>query len=270
MESAETSNVTQAKPELPTFGRERPTPGAYNLDLSAVKNSPLEVNGQLSSFEEVYRTLQSAKDLKVPDFHWGRPTFETDIGEVTVCAQSGELFVVYVLVELAELLKDGIDPYRATWFFYDHDTSCDGDPLYTFFVVHEGKIVREISSFGSSEPLVLKKRVEDRPIWRSEPYMQEAWEAYWYRKFYTETFRGQLMVLRPDEPTLYHYDRAPRDVTRDLEFATLIKIYRLLWVAVPLLAAIAFPMLRPYMAGLAVTCAALWVWSWWASFKAGR
>ena len=47
------------------------------------------------------------------------------------------------------------------------------------------------------------------------------------------------MVLRPDEPILYRYDRAVHDVTRDVGFLTLIKIYRLLWVAVPLLTAIA-------------------------------
>ena len=51
------------------------------------------------------------------------------------------------------------------------------------------------------DPRVLMKyRVDDEPIWRSEPYEREAWEAYWYRKFYTETLTGQLMVLRPDEP----------------------------------------------------------------------
>lgn len=45
-----------------------------------------------------------------------------------------------------------------------------------------------------------------------EKLRPQALELYWYRRFYTETLTGQLMVLRPDEPTLYHYERAQ---TRD-------------------------------------------------------
>ena len=50
-------------------------------------------------------------------------------------------------------------------------------------------------------------------IWRNDSHWREAWARFWYRKFYTETRTGQLMVLRPDEPTLYQF---PRSQVRDI------------------------------------------------------
>ena len=47
------------------------------------------------------------------------------------------------------------------------------------------------------------------------------------------------MVLRPDEPILFGYERPEARDTA--QFITLVKMYRLLLIAVPLLAAIAFP-----------------------------
>jgi hypothetical protein len=56
------------------------------------------------------------------------------------------------------------------------------------------------------------------------------------------------MVLRPDQPTLYYYDRATaKDSVRDLQLVTIIKMYRLLWIAVVLLAGIILPGIREYM-----------------------
>src|SRR6185437_2818210 len=135
--------------------------------------------------------------------------------------------------------------------------------LHSFFAVHEGKIVDESCSLSSTEALILKRREDDEPIWHSKPHFDEAWETYCYRKFYAETVTGQLMVLRPDEPILYNYGRAERDVTRDVGFVTLLKIYRLLWIAVPLLAAIAFPMTWPYMAIFASLSAVNLLWTLW-------
>jgi hypothetical protein len=276
--SANEAPVTaQTKPELSTFGRARLEPGVYNLDLSEVATFPLKDNGQPSTFAGIYHKLREAKVLKVPEWVMGEATFHTDAGEVTVSYESGQpyvsgqLFVVTVLRDLIDLHKDGIDPHRATWFYYGHDWSRDADEMYEFFVVHDGKIVRERFSCMHVYPRVLVKyKVDDEPIWHSEPYGHQAWETYWYRRFYTETLTGQLMVLRPDEPTLYHYDRAMHDVTRDVEFVTIIKIYSLLGIAVTLIAAIAFPILRPYMA---IVAAALFVdllWRSWATRKIGR
>jgi len=241
-----------------------------------VATLPLTDNGEPSTFVDIYRKLHGVKILKVPDWVMGEATFETDAGEVTVSYESGQPYVsgqlhlVTVLRDLIDLLKDGIDPHRAMYFYYEHDWSNDADELYAFFVVHDGKIVRERLSFMPDYPRVLTKHDDGEPIWHSEPYKQEAWETYWYRKFYTETLAGQLMVLRPDEPILYRYDRSMHDVTRDVEFVTVIKIYRLLCIAVALIAAMTFQDFKPYMTILAAVLFVELLWMGWKTRRIGR
>lgn len=119
--------------------------------------------------------------------------------------------------------------------------------------------------------MVLKREPDKEPIWHSHPYFDEAVERYWYRKFYTETTTGQLMVLRPDEPILYHYERPQtRDLAREIELVTLVKLYHLLWVAIPLLIAIVFPTLRYYMALAALVLGIDVLWRCWATRKVGQ
>lgn len=67
MPGDKTSNKAQAKSEELTFGRERPVPGAYYLDLSTVAMLPLKVDGQTSTFADIYRKLMDAKVVKVPE-----------------------------------------------------------------------------------------------------------------------------------------------------------------------------------------------------------
>jgi len=275
----EASAKAQGNPELPTFGRERLSPGAYHVDLSAVETFVLRNNGQPSTFGDIYYKLRNAKILQVPErFGMYEQTYLTNSGEVTISSESGQSyvsgqsFVLNVLRDFIDLAKDGVDPERATWFYYGHDWSRDADELFLFFVVYDGKIVRDRLSFMHCDPRVLTKyQANDEPIWRAEPYEHAAWETYWYRKFYADTLTGQLLVLRPDEPLLYHYERAlVHDVARDVEVVTLIKIYRFLWVAVPLLAAIAFPILKPYMAAIAIAAAVDLLWRCWATHKIGH
>jgi hypothetical protein len=79
------------------------------------------------------------------------------------------------------------------------------------------------------------------------------------------------MVLRPDEPILYHYERPEvRNIERELQFVTLLKTYRLLWIALPLLVAIAFPSLKDYMAIAALALGASFLWVCWETRKVGR
>jgi hypothetical protein len=123
----------------------------------------------------------------------------------------------------------------------------------------------------SEEPLILTQEKDDDPIWHSHPYFDEAVTRYWYRNFYSETMNGRLMVLRPDEPILYYYDRATaKDSVRDLQLVTLIKAYRLLWIAVVLLAANAFPPMREYMFILAGALLLDLFWRIWATRKVGQ
>jgi hypothetical protein len=57
---------------------------------------------------------------------------------------------------------------------------------------------------------------------------------YWYRKFYTETRIGQLMVLRPDDPQLFFYERAGSDVMGGIGVLqrSLLRIKFVLWILV--------------------------------------
>lgn len=201
-----TPATTETKAQPAKFGRKGFAPGAYKLDLSAVQGLPMKMNGQPSTFVDVYCKLRDSKIKKINSFF--EHTYVTEEGEIRLDGEIGEWPLRAAMREMAELLRQGIDPYHVTWFYYDHDWSRDADESYTFFAVHSGKIVLESSNFSSEEPAVLKSsKTDDEPIWHSHPLFDEAYEIYWYRKFYTETMTGQLMVLRPDAPLLYHYAR---------------------------------------------------------------
>jgi len=255
-----------AKPELKTFGRTRLSPGRYVLDLSVVADAPLTVDGQSSTFVEGYCKLRDSKIEEPPPFTRG--TYTTDKGKIEL---SGDWPLLSTMRKLIELTRQGIDPYRVMWFYYDHDWSRDADESYSFFAVCDSKVVLESCHFSSAEPLILKRETESEPVWHSHPYFDGAVERYWYRKFYTENLTGQLMVLRPDEPILYFYDRPQvRDVLQEIETVTIVKMYRLLWVAIPLLVAIAFPSIRLFMAVVAVVLTLDVLWRSWATRKVGK
>jgi hypothetical protein len=189
------------------FGRKRFSPGPYAFDLSTAGDLPLQMNGQASTFGEVYRKLRGLKIKEVKN-----DTYVTEEGQSNLDGSIGEWPMRATIQKLIELIRQGIDPYAVTWFYYGHDHSRDADECHEFFAVHNNKIVAEGFVFSSEEPQVLKLKSQGKEgeyIWNSEQYFGEALELYWYRKFYTETMTGQLMVLRPDEPILYHYDRPP-------------------------------------------------------------
>lgn len=252
--------------QLKTFGRTRPSPGGYSLDLSTISDVPLSIDGQPSTFGEIYCKLRDSKIEKMPQLMHDR--YVTDKGEIKL---SGDWPLLSTMQKLIELTRQGIDPYLVMWFYYDHDISRDADESYTFFAVHDRKVVMEGCHFSWLEPLILKRESDNDPIWQSQPCFDEAFERYCYRRFYTETVTGQLMVLRPDEPILYHYERPQtRDALRDVEVVTLVKMYRLLWVAIPLLAAIAFPSVHNYLAIAAVALGIDVLWRSWATRKVGQ
>ena len=127
---------------------------------------------------------------------------------------------------LLGLQKDGISFHETQWFCYDRDHVTDqlDGVLYVFRGPQKcdcsrtGCIFRCWASSGFN-PSIFEANEDERPIWGSHPAWGAAWVRYWYRKFYTETVTGQLMMLRPDEPTLYHYERPQRrERFRDVEF----------------------------------------------------
>lgn len=199
MEAGENAKTPETNSELQTFGREPLSSGAYTLDISsAVWKAPLTINEQQSTVAEVLNKLQDSKIKEVPDISIdGR--YVTEEGEIHVGC---EWPLADTMRTLMEFVRRGINPHTITWFYYDHDWSLDLDH-HTFFAVHDGKIVMESCVFNSEEPLILKKRTVERELtWRNNEVFEEAFEIYWYRRFYTETMMGQLMVLRPDEPIL--------------------------------------------------------------------
>lgn len=258
-----------SKAKFQTFAQVSFSPGAYTLELSAVKDLPVKMNGQPSTFADVYCKLRDSEIREIRTFL--QDTYVTEEGEIHLDGEIEEWPLRASMRQLAELFQQGINPNEVTWFFYMDDSSRDADTAYTFFAVHNCKVVMESCRFGSKEPLILKRKVEDETIWRSHHCFDEAFEAYWYQKFYTETLMGQLMVLRPDKPILYHYERPENsNIERRLQFVTMRKTYRLLWVALPFLVALAFPSLKTYMAITAGVLGASFLGLWWKTRKVGR
>jgi hypothetical protein len=203
-----------------------------------------------------------------------RLNVKTENGEIVL---KGPSFNCAMLRELLALKAEGIEPFSSLWFWYDRDSSRE-DPhdIYNFFVVSGDKIVREDVVLGDYhesgfDPTIFQSDNAVDSIWFNDADWREARTRFWYRKFYTETRTGQLIALRPDEPILYHYQRPQtRNIARELQFVTLLKTYRLLWVALPLLVALAFPRLKEYMAIAAAALGASFLWLCWETRKVGK
>lgn len=266
---AEAVTTPDVKTEFATFGRKRFSPGMYSLHWDNLKMIPLKLNGEASTLDGLFAKFAKSRIKDEPDTpSLGQRKYVTDAGNLEIEAE----WTVLVTVDtLAGLFKKDINPLNVMWFYYDRDWSRDGDECHVFFAVHDKRIVLESCHFNSEEPLILHQEKNDDPIWHSNPEFDEAATRYWYRKFYSETMIGSLMVLRPDEPVLYYYDRATsKDRFRDVQFVTLVKAYRLLWIAVVLLTAIAFPLIREYMAMLAGVLLLDLFWRIWATRKVGQ
>ena len=158
-------------------------------------------------------------------------------------------FAASLLAELIRFGKEEISPFDSAWFWYDDD-SCRNDPheMYSFFVVYRDRIVRESVSFsdyhGSGfDPDIFQSSKASDSIWFNDQAWQGATTRYWYRKFYTETRTGQLMLLRDDNPKIYDYQTRPgADMTALFQnVPTLLnKIRILLWVLIVMGAVVIF------------------------------
>ena len=253
-----------------TFGTSSLDPGMYTLS-PMIGGLPLRVDGKECLFGNAWDRL-SHSNVKEVEHHsiLDGDVYVTEAGKVQI---SGEgtvgLGTCDLLRNLLELHSKGVAPFAATWFPYDW-SNYEDVVVHSFFVLYNGKIVEEQFTFPSYSPLVLERPAlyKDRKI-HNRRYVDEAVECYWYRKFYTETMVGQMMVLRSDEPSLYYFERPTRDLTSDFTFAVLTKLYYLLWVFIPVLGAIAFPSLRIVMAIAAVILLGLWALVCWRLRKVG-
>lgn len=158
----------------------------------------------------------------------------------------GSSFNRHILETLLTYRAGGLNLFSAVFYYYDEDY-CLEDPqqCFTFFVVHDGKIIRERQSFfdhcdSGFDPSVLE--TDSDPTWAHEGEWAEAQAKFWYRKFYSETRTGQLMTLRTDNPTLFfNKDRTALDIIGSLGAITRsLNTVRLLLWALLILAAIGF------------------------------
>ncbi len=140
----------------------------------------------------------------------GRSGFRlaTDTGDILVPHSSfaGQLASLFLA-----LRRESIELTDTSWFWFDSDSVTD-DPheSHAFFVVHRDAMIRERVAFsdcaGSGfDPRLFVAEEESDPIWLSDKGWADARVRYWYRRFYKETPTGQMMVLRSDEPDLFHY-----------------------------------------------------------------
>src|SRR5579859_1715434 len=242
---------------------------AYSLDSKKILALPLaKKSAEKEQTEQTSTTVGDVYESLINQ-HFEIEPFSVLGVRVTTDTEKwqfkGAQFNCDVLGELLRLSKDGVNPFSARWFWYDED-SCRDEPheMYSFFVVYQDKIVRDNVSFSDYhgngfDPAIFESDEGHDDIWRNDSEWREATTILWYRRFYSETRTGQLMVLRPDEPLLCHYDRAQTGVAAEAPpvppvrgFITQFRTYRVLGIMLPLLAAIAFPSIKNYMAVVAI------------------
>jgi hypothetical protein len=117
---------------------------------------------------------------------------------------------------LLEVYRAAGDEYTPLFFFFGLDRIAFEESYseeFDFFVTYGYDIVVELFTLransnddGGSEgfdPSVLRPPEEpENAQWKGWADANLRW---WYRKFYTETRTGQLMVLRTDFPPIFHY-----------------------------------------------------------------
>jgi len=154
----------------------------------------------------------------------------------------GTSFTCGLLKILLQMYSENINPFYASWYYFDHDR-CRADPqeMYSFFVVANNTIVREEIGFSDYDTSGFDPAIFEPPDYANEAWWgRVSWDdantRYWYRKFYTETRTGQLMVLRPDKPQLYHYEHGGSDVIRAIGVLnqSLSRTRLVLWILVAL------------------------------------
>lgn len=182
---------------------------AYSLDSAKISLLPLlkitgeqEANRVPTTIREVYEFI-SERPFEVEMRHM----IPEEMIEITSGTEklilTGLSFNVRMLTFVLGFVKDGISPRDTSWFWYETDT-CRDDPqrAYSFFIVNREKIIRERAQVfehydSGFDPTVFETN-NDPPIWNHERDWAEARIRFLYRKFFTDTYIGQLFVLRKD------------------------------------------------------------------------
>ena len=237
----------------------------YGLDVDALESIVIKVEEEDCSLRQALDRLYGAKpkDLDFIEVHNSEHEVYV-VGKREVNVEGGS-HTLRILRELLELTCKDVKPREATWFYYDNDNE-----KHFFFVLYAGKIVDDCYLFLNEFPFVLGSGMGWEFTdygWYGHPGFEEAFERYWYRKFYAETLAGQLMVLSPYEPPLYHYTRETGERAQN---PTPELLAMTSWVVIPILAAIAFPSLRLYMAIAALVLAVPWAFACWRILKSEK
>ena len=163
---------------------------------------------QQSTVGELARRFQ--KPLKIEDVVM--TTIHAEDG--STLALSGSSFAIAMLTIFLRLRDFTDGAAYCVWNYYDEDhVTDDAHRSFHFFITEGEKILMDRvgisdSSTAGFDPTVFLP-VEDRePIWQNNPYFDGALVKLNYRRFYTETLIGRLMVAREDLPNLFHMDRA--------------------------------------------------------------
>jgi len=197
--------IVFAKPELKWKGFE---PKPYFLDVERVRKLGLQ---DTATKREM--TIGDVMDA----FKGQKVTITDQILDVVIESQSrrmvvkGPEFHQRILMLLYRFFEEEVLPFQINWFYYDSDeNTSDPHNRYTFFLVWKGKIIDERTSLYDSiqngfDPCVLETGDDLDGTWGNERAESEAYNAFWYRRFYAETDAGQLMAMRPDKPKLYYF-----------------------------------------------------------------
>jgi hypothetical protein len=223
-------------------------PTRYSLDLTFLDDrltQPRNVGGSIEQVpikvSEIYKNLAGRRIDNT--FNLLELKITTDAETLVI---EGPHFTRRILEVLLTLRNDGVDFFATEWFWYD----CEPEPHgshhhHSFFVVHDGTIVRDSVVFGDDpsdgfDARIFKTNDHSEPGFLSERNREEASVRWWYRKFYAETRTGQIMALREDKPELYDY-RIYCDPTITAHLSQnslrqLRKVHFLLWVLIALVA----------------------------------
>ncbi len=220
---------------------------ATKIRLKCVTDAELSPEGLQMSLGELFRELSGCQfGIAESDHSIFGFTISVEERRISV---SGPSFNVHLARVILELVNEGKSHLQTKWFCYSK-ASCLADPheRYDFFVTVGEDIVRESVTFsdyhGSGfDPAVFEDFKGSERLWSDDEAWLSANEASLYRRFYSTTRTGRLMLLRPDRPTLYYITRedtssntAPQSGPPHVE--------RLLWLIALLLALIALLLLR--------------------------